>query len=408
MRVIFAPGPEAREAAGLLGLPWAVPLAEWEDPRLVNPRDPGVHRHVVRFISEASIVWAIKELPERLARREYQLLRKLADLGIPSVIAQGVIVDRGPDLDAALVTRYLEYSTTYRALFSDPRGILPTDRLLDALVELLVRLHLAGFYWGDCSLSNALFLLDAGALRACVVDVETSEYHPDLSEGQRTTDVIYARERVAGELLDLEAGGLLSPELDPIAVADELEVVYWRLWGELTSEWPVPIGQERERVAERLARLNRLGFDVDEVELTYADEGDASLRVTTLVSEPGRHRRKLFQQTGLVAQENQALRLLNDLASYRVWLERSGGVPVPEAVAANRWLNEVYYPVVNGIPPELRDRLDPVEVFHEVLVHRWFLSERASADVGTLAAAQSYFKKILPNVPDSLTSGTGH
>ena len=46
-----------------------------------------------------------------------------------------------------------------------PTPARPTDRLLDALVELLVRLHLAGFFWGDCSLSNTLFRLDAGAFR---------------------------------------------------------------------------------------------------------------------------------------------------------------------------------------------------------------------------------------------------
>jgi hypothetical protein len=408
VRVIFAPGPEAEEAAGLLDLPWSRPLEQWEDNRLVTLRDAGVHRHVVRFISEANQVWAVKELPERLARREYRLLKKLADLGIPSVIAQGVIVDRGPDIDAGLVTRYLEYSTTYRALFSDPRGIHPSDRLLDALVELLVRLHLAGFYWGDCSLSNTLFRLDAGALGAYLVDAETSEFHSSLSDGQRNADVIYACERVAGELLDLEAGGLLSSQLDPIEVAQDLEVRYRRLWDELNAEWLIPTGQERQLVAARLAELNKLGFDVDEVELTYVDEDHTRLRVSTQVSEPGHHRRKLFQRTGLTAQENQARRLLNDLASYRAWLEKQAGAPVPEVLAANRWLNEVYDPVIANIPPQLREKLDPVEVFHEVLEHRWFLSEHASADVGTSAAAKSYFAEVLPNVPDSLTSGTGY
>src|SRR4029453_6595893 len=110
---------------------------------------------------------------------------------------------------------------------------------------------------------------------------------------------------------------------------------------------------------------------------------------------------------GLVAEENQARRLLNDLASFRAWLERSEGHPVPEVVAANRWLSEVYDPVVRSIPPALAGKLDPVEVFHEVLEHRWFLSERASTDVGTAQAAASYLADVLPTVPDSLTSGRG-
>ncbi len=97
---------------------------------------------------------------------------------MPAVEVVGIVVDRGPDLDAILVTRFLEYSTTYRALFSSPRVGQPTDRLLDALVELLVRLHLSGFFWGDCSLSNTLFRYDAGTLGAYLVDAETSEQHP--------------------------------------------------------------------------------------------------------------------------------------------------------------------------------------------------------------------------------------
>ena len=163
MRFVFAP--PARDGAGLLSLPWPTPLEAWADPRLVEPRFEGLHRHVVRYVSEGGTMWVVKELPEHLARREYRLLRRLAEIGIPAVTL-GVVVDRGPDFDAALVTRYLDYSTTYRALFSQPRAMHPSTLLMDALVELLVRLHLAGFYWGDCSLSNALFRLDAGALAA--------------------------------------------------------------------------------------------------------------------------------------------------------------------------------------------------------------------------------------------------
>ena len=123
----------------------------------------------MRFVAERGRLYALKEMHEVLARREYRLLRRLNDLGIPSVEPLGIVVDRdvhsGVQLDAVLCTCFLEFSTTYRALYSDPYRLRPTDRLLDALVELLVRLHLAGFFWGDCSLSNTLFRLDAGACR---------------------------------------------------------------------------------------------------------------------------------------------------------------------------------------------------------------------------------------------------
>ena len=404
MRFVFTP--PARDGAGLLDLPWTTPLADWTDPRLVVPRQPGVHRHVVRFVSEGGAVWVVKELPERYARREYRLLRRLADLGVPAVTVLGVVVDRGEGIDAALVTRYLEYSTTYRALFSGPRVMHPSGLLIDALVELLVRLHLSGFYWGDCSLSNTLFRLDAGALAAHLVDAETSEMHPTLTHGQRTADLELACERVAGEMLDLEASGTLRQGLDPLAVGDDLAARYRALWDELTAEWPITPGDTRQQVAERLARLNDLGFDVDEVELVASDDAGMRLRVATRVSEPGHHRALLHRRTGLVAQENQARRLLNDLASFRAWVERTEGRPVPESVAANRWLQEVYDQVVGNIPADLREKLDPVQVFHEVLEHRWFLSEQAATDVGTAEAAASYFADVLPAVPDELTSGS--
>jgi tRNA A-37 threonylcarbamoyl transferase component Bud32 len=407
MRFVFAP--PAESTAGLLSLPWREPIEDWQDDRLVEIRQRGISRHIVRFVAEGGQIYALKELDERLARREYRLLRELHDLGIPAVEVLGVVVDRPDGLDAVLVTKFLDHSISYRALFANPRGGQPTERLLDAMVELLARLHLAGFMWGDCSLSNTLFLLDAGALAAHLVDAETSELHDRLSDGKRAYDVELAFERVGGELFDLQAGGLLPADVDPVAVAEEIPRRYEALWSELTREDTVLPNEQRYRIAERLQRLNELGFDVDEVELVDAGGGGGNkLRMRTRVAEPGHHRRLLFTRTGLLAQENQARRLLNDIASYRSHLERSGGRPVPEAVAANRWLSEVYDPVVEAIPDELRDRLDPVEIFHEILEHRWFLSERAGRDIGTTAARNDYFARVLPRVPDDLTITAPH
>jgi tRNA A-37 threonylcarbamoyl transferase component Bud32 len=403
MRVTLAPA--ALRSSDLLDLPWSEPLAEWTDARLVKPRHEGLHRHVVRFMEDGGQLWAIKELAEGLALREYRVLLYLTDLGIPCVPVQAVVADRGEQLDAVLVTGYLEYSSTYRALFSEPRGLHSRDRLLDALVQLLARLHLAGLYWGDCSLSNTLFRLDAGQLAAYLVDAETAELHPDLSRGQRRADVEQAVENIAGELLDLQAGELLGDDVDPLEVVERMQSGYEALWDELTAEWLVPVGQVSQRVAKRVRSLNDLGFDLEEIEIEDAGHDHVRLRVTTRVSESGHHRRLLYQRVGLVAEENQARRLLDDIASFRAMLERSSGRPVSNVVAANRWLEEVFQPVVDSIPPTLRDKLDPVQVFHEVLEHRWFLSEQAHRDVGTPAAVKSYIKEILPAVPDDLTSG---
>ncbi len=402
MRFVFSPPAEA--AAGLLNLPWEQPLEEWDDDRLTEIPQRGLSRHVVRFIAEGGEVFALKEIPERLARHEYGVLRHLGQLGIPAVDVVGVVVDRPDDLDAMLVTRFLDYSSSFRALFANPRGANMTDRLMDAQVELVVRLHLAGVMWGDCSLSNTLFRFDAGALAAYLVDAETAEVHPRLSSGLREYDVDIAHEKVAAELMDLAAGGLLSEDIDPIEVADDLVSRYRRLWHELTDEEVMQRHEQRYRIGERIRRLHELGFDVDEVELIDDPGGGSRLRLTTRVAEPGRHRRELLALTGLDVWENQARRLLADIASFRGWMEQVEQRRVPPAVAASRWLAEVYKPTVDAIPAHLRSRLDEAEIFHEILEHRWFLSEAAGADVGMSAAAKDYFERVLPTVPEDLVT----
>ena len=403
MRFVFSP--PAEQAAGLLTLPYDQPLESWRDERLVEVRQRGISRHVVRFVADGGQLYALKSISERLARREYRLLRVLAEMNVPAVEVVGIVVDRGPEGDAILVTRFLEYSTTYRALFSSPRVGQPNDRLLDALAELLTRLHLSGFFWGDCSLSNALFRYDAGTLEAYLVDAETSEQHPSLSTGQREWDLALAVERVSGELMDLDAGGLLPPDIDPVETGLDLQRRYEALWAELTGEEILRPDEQRYRIAERLRRLNDLGFDADELELTSEPNG-TRLRIRTKVAESGRHSSDLFRRTGISADENQARRLLNDIASFRGYLEQNEGRPVSESVAARRWLEEVYDPVVTAIPAGLRRRLAPPEVFHEILEHRWYLSEQAGRDVGTTAAATSYFDTVLPQVPEPLTAAT--
>jgi tRNA A-37 threonylcarbamoyl transferase component Bud32 len=405
VRFVFSP--PADVAAGLLTLPWTDPLETWNEERIVEIRQRGISRHVVRFVADSGRVYALKEIDERLARREYRLLRELVELGVPAVTAVGVVVDRGSDddvdLDAVLVTEFLDFSSSYRALFADRRRGEPAGPLLDALVELLVRLHLAGFYWGDCSLSNTLFRRDAGTLKAYLVDAETGELHRTLSHGQREDDVARAFERVGGELFDLQAGGLLPDDIDPIEVAEQVVERYEALWRELTHEEVMRPNEQRYRIGERLRRLNELGFDAEEVELDTVGD-DVRLRLTTRVGEPGHHRWLLYRRAGLLVEENQARVLLNDMASFRGYLEQRDGRPVPEAEAAARWLVEEYAPVVAAIPAHLRGRLAPAEIFYEILEHRWYLSEAAGRDVGTTAASASYFADVLPTVPGELTS----
>jgi hypothetical protein len=382
-------------------LPWQLPLEEWQSPRFVDVAR-GLHRHVVRFVNYDGALYALKELPERLARREYRLLRDLNTRSITVVDAVGV-ASRGSagQLDAILITRYLDFSLPYRVLFTGRGTADLRNHLLDALVELLVRLHLAGFFWGDCSLSNTLFRRDAGALAAYLVDAETGEMHPELSDGQRNYDVEIAELHVAGELMDLEAQQVgLPSDLDPIETAAEIPSRYEALYSAVTRE-EVFGPTERYRIDDRLRALNRMGFDVEEIELV----GDGDVRRLLLnphVVEPGHHRRRLLMLTGLEVQENQARRLLNDIAGYRAHIERTAGGPVPESVAAYRWLTEIFSPSIDAVPPALRGKREPAELFHEILDHRWYMSERAGHDVETEHAVRSYVDEVLRFATDEL------
>jgi hypothetical protein len=382
-----------------LDLPWDLPLEEWESVRLVDVMR-GISRHVVRFVEYDGVLYALKELPVRTARREYGLLRALSNRELPVVEVIGV-AERGPELEAVLVTRHLDFSLPLRALVSHGGIGGLRDRLLDAGTELLVRLHLAGFFWGDCSLSNTLFRRDAGALSAYVVDVETGELHPELSDGQRLHDLEIARENVVGELMDVQAELGIELTAAPEEIADELAVRYESLWDDLVRE-EVFGADERYRIDERLHRLNDLGFDVGELELV-GDRDGYRLRLHPHVVEPGHHRRTLLMLTGLRAQENQARRLLNDLAGYRAQLEKEAGRSLPESVVAYRWLAEVFEPAIAAVPAELWGKREAAEIFHEVLDHRWYLSQQAGRDVGLLPAVESYVDNVLRLAADERT-----
>jgi len=379
-----------------LDLPWNEPLEEWDSPRFVN-LIRGISRHVVRFVEYDGVLYALKELPERPARREWTLLRRLGGQELPVVEAVGIVTARGEDLDAILITRHLEYSLPYRALFSG--AAIPDLRthLLNALAELLARLHIRGFFWGDCSLSNALFRRDAGALSAYLVDAETGELHGQLSDGQRAYDLDIAQTNIVGELLDVDAEVGLPADLDPDETAEEVVKRYTTLWHELTREETFG-PDERFKLDERLHSLNDLGFDVEEIQLEATPDG-YRLRLDPHVVEPGHHRHRLLRLTGLDAQENQARRMLNDIARFREAEERKLKRTIPESVVASRWRQEVFEPTVAAVPEELWAALPAAEVFHQVLEHRWFLSERARKDVGIDEAVRSYVESVLPSQP---------
>lgn len=388
----------ARPDPSLFDLPWSIPLEEWPQDHLAAlPR--GISRHIVRFVKLSGGVIAVKEIKADIAAREYSMLRTLGRMHLPCVTPVGVVTGRtdaeGAPLDACLITRHLQFSLPYRALYSQALRPDTAARLVDALAVLLVTLHVDGFWWGDVSLSNTLFRRDAGAFAAYLVDAETGEMHAHLSDGQREHDLEIARVNIAGELMDLQSGGFLEDHTDPVETATEIVKRYHSLWSELTEVERFETG-DRWRVDERIRRLNALGFDVGELAMS-TDIGGTTIQIQPKVVDSGHHSRRLLRLTGLDVEENQARRLLNDLDSFRAATDR---LAEDEGVVAHDWLVNVYEPTVRAVPRELRGKLEAAEVFHEVLEHRWYLSERAGRDLPLADTIADYVRTVLPAKPD--------
>ena len=386
----------------LLDLPWQLPLDAWPNENIAAlPK--GISRHLVRFAHLSGRVVAIKETTSEMAKREYDMLRTLQTLEIPCVEPVAVITNRsdedGEPLNSVLVTRHLKFSLPYRALYSQTLRPDTATRLVDALAVLLVRVHMVGRFWGDVSLSNTLFRRDAGAFAAYLVDAETGQlYSGGLSNGQRENDLEIARVNIAGELMDLEAGGRVADELDPIRVSNGIVAAYRLLWKELTGSESFA-SSERWRIRERVERLNNLGFDIDELAIKTDNTG-TTVRIQPKVVDAGHHQRRLLRLTGLDAEENQARRLLNDLDSYRAAYAQPDS---DEEMMAHEWLVRVFEPVVRAIPRELKGKLEPAEVFHQLLDHRWFMAQNQSREIPLAEAVTSYVQDVLRHRRDEAT-----
>lgn len=388
--------------AGLLALPWSTPLGEWPSDAIVSlPK--GLSRHLVRFASLSGRVIAVKETTAEMARREYEMLGSLGRLDVPCVSRVAVIDGRrtpkGEPLPAALVTAHLRFSLPYRALFTQVLRPDTATRLVDALAALLVRLHNVGFFWGDVSLSNTLFRRDAGAFAAYLVDAETGELHEGgLTRGQREHDLDVARTNIAGEIMDLEAGGRLEGGVDAVAIADGIMSSYRSLWGALT-ETETFAANETWRITERVQRLNGLGFDIGEMSIDETADGTKVL-IQPKVVDAGHHQRRLLRLTGLDVEENQARRLLNDMDEFAARVSRLGS---DEEMVAHEWLTRVFEPVVKAIPWELRSKLEPAEVFHQVLEHRWYMSQARGKSIPIAEVLSSYIDGVLRHRRDEAT-----
>jgi len=391
------------EIASVTGLPWHLPLEEWpEDPALAEKR--GISRHVVRLVRASNDpdaeVYAVKETVSEFANREYVILRQLSQLNAPCVEQVAVVEGRtdtnGEELPCAIVTRFLPYSLPYRVLLSGAVTAHEISTMASGLALLLVRLHLLGFWWGDCSLSNTLFRRDAEGFAAYLVDAETGEFQKTLSDGQREHDLEIVHFNVAAELEDLALSGVLYPGMEPIRAAEAVIRRYRRIWAAL-KERQLLDPKDRHAVERAMRQLHDLGFAVEEVAVTIDGETQMLSFQPKLVAA-GYHTQRLRELMGLETEELQAKGLLASFDRYRA-RENKFGLSAQEM--AKQWLTEVFETVISRVPADMRGRVERAQMFHEILENRWYLSEKAGHDVGLEAAADNYCAEILPSRRDS-------
>jgi hypothetical protein len=384
---------------GLLALPWLEPLAEWDATEAPFRDIPvGPSRHLVRFVETDGGLWALKELPEHIAAKEYAVLRGLETRSLPAVRPAGLVIQPHEDT-AILVTRFLEGSWQYRRLLMRIPPNMPKhrERLLDAMASLLVDLHRNGVFWGDCSLANTLFSRDGQILQAWLVDAETSEIHPELSDGQRRHDLEILVENVAGGMIDLAVRFEQPPEVYASLIDEATGVAtrYQALWDLLHAE-PTFSYADRYQVEGQIRRLHDLGFAVDEVTLQSDGAGNGRLRLKVAVAARQFHATQLRDLTGLDVGEGQARILLGDLRAYQGRLQRETKACVTDEVAARRWTDEVLRPGMERAHQAVGGLGHAIQAYCDMLEVRWLLSEQAGRDVGDTVALEALAHRSVP------------
>jgi hypothetical protein len=360
-----------------LDLDWSRPVAEWPADRLVD-LPTGIHRHPVVFVPYRRDIYAVKELPLRLARHEYACLRELRERHAPTVEPVGVV--ERPWLDphiegaGAVVTRYLDYTMSYRELLEGDGFGARRTQMINAFANLLAELHILGCFWGDASLSNVLYRFDAEALQVTMVDGETVELHDELTTGQRLHDIDIMITNVAASMADIAASRGNVDDAD-LGLGEDIAAAYYLLWDELTTYEEIA-EDERYRIAQRIERLNDLGYQVEDVEIA---PGGGGLRFRLRVGGRRFHATRLHDLTGVEATERQARVILGDLRYHRARL--GGDTPSARAIADVQWRVQVFEPLLERIREVAGPDANPVQSYADFLNHRFLMASELERDV---------------------------
>lgn len=179
-----------------------------------------------------------------------------------------------------------------------------------------------------------------------------------------------------------------------LALGEDIADRYRALWAELTDTPLIP-SDERYRIAERIQRLNDLGFDVREIDLHPSEEGR---RLPMKVQVGGRtyHRVKLKELTGVDALENQARQILDDL--YYFQAKAGSDKRTLKALTSVQWRVGEFEPMLQRMR-DLAGTVDPIQAYCDLLHFRYLRSVDAGHDIGTEAAFAAWLEAGTPGFP---------
>jgi DNA-binding transcriptional MerR regulator len=212
----------------------------------------------------------------------------------------------------------------------------------------------------------------------------------------RYHDLEIMQENILGELLDLQTNDRLAINYPVHETGHYIQQSYRSLWEEITRE-DVFSQNDLYRVQERIRALNSLGFSVKDIELKNEDQGNI-LKLRIFVSDRNFHRNQLMQITGLYAEDRQAQQIMNEIHELKANMSQSDNPNITVEAVAYYWLEHIYKPVVEKLQLFFKSdsqplvNYDPIELYCQVLEHKWYLSERAQHDVGHQAAVEDFIQ----------------
>jgi hypothetical protein len=387
------------EHPDFVDLDWSQPISDWVSPRLVSMPE-GIHRHPVVFVAYAQGIYAIKELPIRFARHEFETLGAMEEItrhvAVPVGLVERPWIDGSSESSGAVITQYVSHAFPYRHLVSGHDFGQRRDSLLDAFAGLLVELHLHGFYWGDCSLSNTLYRWDASSIEAIMIDAETSSIYGHISKGQRLEDLAIMELNVAGEMADIAAEHSVDIDYADLTLGYDISARYAALWVELTTSLVVTAG-DHYRIRHRIQRLNALGFAVEFIDLIPVDDG-VNVKMRVKVGGRQYHSERLRQIAGIDTSENQARSILSDLSYHESKLGLTS--ETRKSVGAMKWRSQAFEPVINQIAVDLPDH--PVyQAYCDFLAYRLKVATERDRDVDNNEAYEAWQNAGFPGFKGS-------